>query len=115
MDSNSHDKRIAFLTIGVNPDTVQTIAIRCRCGLRWTERIPKEIHDSEMQVILTCAKCGARFVLQDKQLHRVVDGPQSGQQVSNASKEDATHDGRHKTTELKIGIPDQTDTSQYDA
>lgn len=110
--SNNDNKRIGFLTIGVNPNTVQTIAIQCRCGLRWTERVPKEIHDSEIQIIFNCTKCGAKFVLQDKQLHRVADGPQD-HQVSNASKEDATHDGR--STEIKIGIPDQTDTSQYDA
>lgn len=74
------DAPIMTLRVGIDPSTIQTIAIRCRCGAYWTERVPKEVHDSTMAVMFTCVACGADFVLQDKTLTRLKEDANERQQ-----------------------------------
>ena len=50
---------------------VRSIAITCKCGHRWQERLTKELHDAKhMACEFDCTKCGQTYVLLDKKLIR---------------------------------------------
>jgi len=64
---------INILTVLCDPRRVRHIAITCRCGRRWVELIPAELHDSQLTAALDCPSCGQRYTLRDKQLTRMED------------------------------------------
>ncbi len=59
---------INIITVLCDPRRMKTIAINCRCGNRWTERIPEELHESSMGALFVCTKCQREHILKDKQL-----------------------------------------------
>ena len=65
-------KPINCITVLCDPRRVQRVAITCRCGHRWVELIPAELHDSDMTAEFECY-CGQRYHLHNKQLHRVME------------------------------------------
>lgn len=73
-NNNNHDRHnhpTNVLSVLCDASHVQTIAITCRCGKRWTERVPQEIHDSTMTVQFECVVCHTLYHLKNKQLNRV--------------------------------------------
>jgi DNA-directed RNA polymerase subunit M/transcription elongation factor TFIIS len=73
-----NNKPFNVITVLCDSRRVQTIAVTCRCGQRWTERIPAELHDSTMICQFECTSCHTLYHLADKVLKRV--------------KEDADHE-----------------------
>lgn len=71
MDSNNHHaKPINVISVICDERKMQNIALTCRCGNRWTERIPGELHNSDMTAQFECEKCHTLYHLQNKQLRR---------------------------------------------
>ena len=68
MDNNKSPIMVRVLC---NPDTIQTIAVTCRCGLRQLVQIPKELHDSQMAAVIECPRCETTYVLHEHKLHRI--------------------------------------------
>ena len=70
---NSKDKSSSSIVLRVlcNPDTIQNIAITCKCGTRVTYQIPKELHDSQMIVLFECPKCDTQHLLRNHKLTRI--------------------------------------------
>lgn len=62
---------VNMLTVACDPTTIQTIAVTCRCGCRFVEKVPKEVHDSSLTVILPCPKCDTVYTLRNKTLSRL--------------------------------------------
>lgn len=69
--SDDEGTPINVLRIYTDPNRSQKIAIKCRCGNRWIEPIPAELHESSMIVRFTCVKCNTQYDLQNKVLTRV--------------------------------------------
>lgn len=65
------------INIICDPKKVQTIAIKCRCGNRWTEKIPQELHDSNLTAQFIC-RCGREFYLRN---HVLISAGKGGQDV----------------------------------
>ena len=78
---------------------VQTVAITCRCGNRWIERIPQELHESSMICCFQCIRCQTQYLLRNKVLIRV--------------KED--YDQRQDNTNINITTVNNTDKPHYDS
>jgi DNA-directed RNA polymerase subunit M/transcription elongation factor TFIIS len=73
-------KPINVITVLCDTRRMQTIALTCRCGTRWTERVPGELHDSQMIAQFECPKCGQAYHLHNKTLHRVQEDSDARQQ-----------------------------------
>jgi hypothetical protein len=58
---------INMITVICDASTMQTIRIACRCGRQWIERIPQELHDSELIAQFDCT-CGRVHLLRNHQL-----------------------------------------------
>lgn len=97
----NHGKMIGFLTVACDSKRVQTIQLTCRCGHTWQERVPGELHDSELQIILECSRCQRVHILQDHKL-------------TSISKEDY-HDRRKTASPINEVYGIGNDKQQYDA
>jgi len=78
---------------------MKTIRIACRCGRQWTERIPQELHDSDMIAQFECTQCGRYHLLKNHVL-------------KSFSKEEY-HDRFPEQTDARFGVT--TDQTRYDA
>jgi len=96
MDSR---KPVNMIDVLCDPRRVQRIALTCRCGRRWVEYIPQELHDSDMTAQFECIACHTLYHLYHHQLRRV--------------KEDALHDESDRLNEVARSTV--TDTTKYDA
>ena len=67
-------KPINVIVVLCDPSKMQRIALTCRCGHRWTEVIPQELHDSDMIAQFECPKDSTIYHLHHKQLHRSQGG-----------------------------------------
>jgi hypothetical protein len=83
MDNN--DRCINLVRVLCDSRRVQTIAITCRCGNRWTERIPQELHESTMICCFECIRCSTQYLLRDKVLIRVKEDIDDQQQTVNTT------------------------------
>jgi hypothetical protein len=67
----NNNKTINMIVVLCDPRRVQNIALTCRCGLRWIEHIPQELHDSDMTAQFECEKCHTLYRLHHHKLQRV--------------------------------------------
>jgi len=53
------------ITVICDARNMKAIRIACRCGRQWTERIPQELHDSDMIAQFECTQCGRYHLLKN--------------------------------------------------
>lgn len=82
---NNNNVYIGTLHVITDARKLERIALTCRCGHRWTERVPGELHDSDVTFVFACI-CGQVYHLRNHRLQRV--------------KEDAyANDGQQRQTD----------------
>jgi predicted RNA-binding Zn-ribbon protein involved in translation (DUF1610 family) len=94
---------INVITVICDSRRMKNIRIACRCGRAWEEKIPQELHDSEMIAKFNCPTCGRVHMLKNHVL-------------KSMSKEDF-HDKFHQEDSTTFGIqrPGYDAKQDYDA
>ena len=90
------------ITVLCDSRTMQTLRITCRCGASWTERVPRELHDSQMIAQFICTKCQRIHLLKNHVLKSI-------------SKEELHAIGQANNVDSAFGIRREDDDIQYDA
>lgn len=80
---------VTMIKVLCDAKRLQTIAITCRCGRRWTEKIPAELHESRLIAVFDCPACQRQFWLRDKVLLPIpLQGDSSDGQQTNSKESD---------------------------
>jgi hypothetical protein len=103
-NSDNTQRPVAVIRVLCDVHRMQRIAITCRCGRRWVEPIPGELHESSLRARFTCIQCGTEYDLHNKQLTRVTKEVTNGPEPTKQTADDAS-------LQFEIGI----DKRHYDS